>query len=1055
MSTMGGGGTESLGDLEIDVSLNTAPAQQQAAVLMGKIQQTGQTASGTAASGFRAFGSAGVSAIGGIIGQANTLNRSFGTTSPLAPLMSSLTMVQAPLSQFGAYLDADTQKMSAMRAVAGGMVGIGAVFVGIAGAVSQLSAPLQDANAALTTSIANTKNALTGVPDSISNYTEQIKQADATSAHFGYSSDQVNQALSQLTEETRSAPEAFKELTFTETVAAASHTNLANAASLVGRMHAGLFRSLRRFGIDIPSLLSNPAHEAAKAENELASATDHLQRAQTNLNDFEEKMAAAEQSRQAKFQAAVTSAQQAATNAQNAYQTSLQRTADAEQKSADASQKAQQTISDNASKLAQDTQNAADAVANAQGKIQSLQDQWAAQDSTRAQAAQDKIQQTSDALQAAQENLSSMTAEWTLTPARTAAEQLSKLDQMRKAAEQLKKAQDAAQAATAAPQGVSAADQVTRQRELASAQDQLNKAIQRQNQLGEEAAKMQMQNRQAQIAANTALEGYARAQQQQAQAQVRVSDANDKLAKSQAELAAAASPTLAESQQLAKLHDQVTEAQEQMAKAKQDQKAAGQDQQRLDNQFQLAMGQFMSRESGLLTQRSQTWAGHLRSWSAGIKNVIMEVGQFAGPMATAGMAFMGIGGLVRGIGSIRDLLGRLKQADENPVEKTTLGLQGLEAEAETSSDKAGQLAMDFEGLGSSVGRGADEVEQGTHKIAGIGQDLGKAKTAAGDAERVIGESGHFGKIGASAAGLVGKVGGAMSGVGSAVMGLGPVLMGPIGIVIAAIAGLALIGFIVYKNWDTITKDLSKAWNWIFGEGKRLFGDFESFIKRWGAYILLPIAPFIAIPLIIYQNWGKISGFFGKILGDILGFFEALPGEAYNMIHSLMWTFLNIGLDIVKGIWQGLSNAGGWLYDQVTHFVKSFIESPIKSFFGLFSPSRKMAEHGDNIARGLAQGLLGGGPLVKAAADRLAQQANLSLQGVGVGIGGGVFGRPGAGISPAMQPTHLTANFTVNIPVEGNVVTDLELKNSIKSFFQQGATQNGGLSRFLGVPGSSY
>ena len=72
-------------------------------------------------------------------------------------------------------------------------------------------------------------------------------------------------------------------------------------------------------------------------------------------------------------------------------------------------------------------------------------------------------------------------------------------------------------------------------------------------------------------------------------------------------------------------------------------------------------------------------------------------------------------------------------------------------------------------------------------------------------------------------------------------------------------------------------------------------------------------------------------FFTNIWNNIVGFFSGLPGR-----------MADIGYNIVTGIWNGISGAAGWLWNQISGFCSSIV-SNIKSFFGINSPSKLMED----------------------------------------------------------------------------------------------------------------
>jgi phage-related protein len=66
-------------------------------------------------------------------------------------------------------------------------------------------------------------------------------------------------------------------------------------------------------------------------------------------------------------------------------------------------------------------------------------------------------------------------------------------------------------------------------------------------------------------------------------------------------------------------------------------------------------------------------------------------------------------------------------------------------------------------------------------------------------------------------------------------------------------------------------------------------------------------------------------------------------------------FMNIGKNLIEGIWNGISDAGAWLKDKVSGFFGGVVDD-IKGFFGIHSPSTLFEnEIGKNLALGVGEG----------------------------------------------------------------------------------------------------
>ena len=63
----------------------------------------------------------------------------------------------------------------------------------------------------------------------------------------------------------------------------------------------------------------------------------------------------------------------------------------------------------------------------------------------------------------------------------------------------------------------------------------------------------------------------------------------------------------------------------------------------------------------------------------------------------------------------------------------------------------------------------------------------------------------------------------------------------------------------------------------------------------------------------------------------------------------------VGLNLVKGIWNGIKDATSWILDKIKGFGKSVLDG-IKSVFGIHSPSVLFRDEvGKNLALGVGEG----------------------------------------------------------------------------------------------------
>ena len=83
---------------------------------------------------------------------------------------------------------------------------------------------------------------------------------------------------------------------------------------------------------------------------------------------------------------------------------------------------------------------------------------------------------------------------------------------------------------------------------------------------------------------------------------------------------------------------------------------------------------------------------------------------------------------------------------------------------------------------------------------------------------------------------------------------------------------------------------------------------------------------------------------GKFVSDIIGKITELPSKA-----------LSIGSDLVRGLWNGISNMSKWIGEKIKGFGKGVLDG-LKSFFKIKSPSRLFRDEiGKYLALGVGEG----------------------------------------------------------------------------------------------------
>lgn len=205
--------------------------------------------------------------------------------------------------------------------------------------------------------------------------------------------------------------------------------------------------------------------------------------------------------------------------------------------------------------------------------------------------------------------------------------------------------------------------------------------------------------------------------------------------------------------------------------------------------------------------------------------------------------------------------------------KSLLGFTSKTDKAMAAVNAAGTSNTGLLAVLNGTAEGAGAVQTTTKAIVGSG---GLAKAVA--------------TVGTKAAGILGKVGGGIAKVAASI--------GPHGLLVGAcVAGAALIGTAVVKNWDKVKAGIGKAWDWIKEKASNL--------------------------------WSGVKGLVGGAI--------------------------NVGKNVVGGLWNGIKGVAGGLWNGIKGIGRGIING-FKSIFGIHSPSTVFAEIGGYMMQGMSNGI---------------------------------------------------------------------------------------------------
>lgn len=137
--------------------------------------------------------------------------------------------------------------------------------------------------------------------------------------------------------------------------------------------------------------------------------------------------------------------------------------------------------------------------------------------------------------------------------------------------------------------------------------------------------------------------------------------------------------------------------------------------------------------------------------------------------------------------------------------------------------------------------------------------------------------------------------------------------------------------------------------------------------------------------------------------------------------------IEVGKDIVRGVWEGIKAMGSWIKEKVSGFFGGIVDN-VKGVLGIHSPSRVFAGIGENMALGLGEGWESEYGTIKRGIT-----SGLDFGTATVGFADSGIGRSSAAIVNSMGVSTETGTTTINLMFpDGTKLASYLLPFSIKA-----------------------
>jgi len=111
-----------------------------------------------------------------------------------------------------------------------------------------------------------------------------------------------------------------------------------------------------------------------------------------------------------------------------------------------------------------------------------------------------------------------------------------------------------------------------------------------------------------------------------------------------------------------------------------------------------------------------------------------------------------------------------------------------------------------------------------------------------------------------------------------------------------------------------------------------------------------------------EQFNKLKDAASQIWNNIKGFITDVATNIKDKLGEVFGYMIEVGKDIARGIWQGLSSMTGWFSMLLKGWVNANIPAAVRNILKISSPSKVMEEIGQYTVQGLYKGMGAQGPV---------------------------------------------------------------------------------------------
>lgn len=251
-----------------------------------------------------------------------------------------------------------------------------------------------------------------------------------------------------------------------------------------------------------------------------------------------------------------------------------------------------------------------------------------------------------------------------------------------------------------------------------------------------------------------------------------------------------------------------------------------------------------------------------------------------------------------------------------------------------------------------------------------------------------------------------------------------IALGPVGLIIAAVIAVVAIFALLWVKCEGFREFWINLWETVKTFFVEVWENIKAFFQQAVDWIKEKLQAFVDRAKAIWEGikdlvskaketltnlWQAFKDGIASIIENVKGW----VGDIVDGFKSAVDRVVQIGKDIVSGLWDGIKSMGTWIKDKVVGFVSNIIPGPIKDILGISSPSKVTAELGKEVSRGLALGIEAEAKVVGRASAGISSLAVPAVPDIALPTSAFARGAP----VQAAPATGSVNNITVNLSMD--------------------------------------